>query len=177
MASMTESRQPTLRIADTLTFLLGVWDVDRSIDDRRSGTQGTFSGKASLAETGAGNGAAVPERAHYEETGDLLFGSYRGPARRTLEYVRLDGGAALLCFADGRPFIDLDLCDGACDRTHDCGPDLYEIGTVVISDDVVEQHWRVRGPSKDYTAVTTLTRDPAWFRQQRKADPGIGPRA
>jgi hypothetical protein len=147
-----------LRIADTLSFLLGTWDLDRLIDDRQSGTQGRFRGRAILAETRAGSATPVPDRAHYEETGELLFGAYRGPAHRTLDYLRLDGGAALLCFADGRPFIDLDLRNGACDRTHDCGQDRYEISTVVISHDVVEQHWRVQGPRKDYTAVTTLAR-------------------
>jgi hypothetical protein len=151
-------RQPTVRIADTLGFLLGLWDVERSIDDRCSGTRGAFSGSASLAPTGPGNGAAVPESAHYEEAGELLFGAYRGPARRTLEYTRLYDGAVLLCFAGGGSFIDLDLRDGACDRTHDCGQDRYEITTVAISHEVVEQRWRVRGPRKDYDALTTLTR-------------------
>jgi len=29
----------------------------------------------------------------------------------------------------------------------------------VISDGVIEERWLVRGPSKDYESLTTLTRD------------------
>jgi hypothetical protein len=105
-----------------------------------------------------GGARPSPDRAHYEEAGELEFGAYRGPARRELDYVRLDDASVLLCFADGRPFIDLDLRGGDCHRIHDCGPDRYEISMVVISADTLEERWQVRGPDKDYVAVTTLSR-------------------
>ncbi len=143
---------------DTLTFLLGVWDLDRSIDDHQSGTRGGFIGRAKLTATPVGNASAPPEGAHYEENGELNFGAYRGPARRTLDYVRLEGASVLLRFADGRPFIDLDLRNGDCHRIHDCGEDRYEITMVVISADTVEERWHVQGLDKDYVAVTTLHR-------------------
>jgi hypothetical protein len=143
---------------DTLTFLLGVWDLDRSIDDHRSGTHGGFAGSATLTPTPAGSALAPPDGAHYQEVGELQFGAYRGPARRALDYVRRDDGSVLLCFTDGRPFIDLDLRSGDCHRSHDCGQDRHEIGIVVISSDTVEEHWQVRGPGKDYVAITTLHR-------------------
>jgi len=141
---------------DTLAFLLGAWQLVRSITDHRSGTAGSFSGKATLAAADAGS--QIPERAHYEESGELRFGACRSSARRALDYVRLNDGCVLLCFADGRPFIEVDLSEGTCSRTHDCGPDIYEIEMVVISHDLVQERWRVRGPSKDYSAVTALSR-------------------
>jgi Family of unknown function (DUF6314) len=146
-----------LRIEDALEFFAGLWDLDRSIEDHRSGARGTFRGRASLTEIPAGAGPAA-ERLSYEEAGELLFGAYRGPAHRTLEYVRLQDASVQLCFADGRPFIDVDLSGGHCTRVHDCGEDRYEISMIAISRDLMEERWRVRGPEKDYDALTTLRR-------------------
>jgi hypothetical protein len=143
---------------DTLAFLLGAWRLERTITDHRSGTAGSFNGEATLIEIDADGGSSIPERAHYEELGELRFGAHGSSARRTLDYVRLSDGSVLLCFADGRPFIELDLRAGTCRRTHDCGEDVYEIEMAVISDDLVEERWRVRGPAKDYSAVTALSR-------------------
>jgi Family of unknown function (DUF6314) len=148
----------TLRIDDALEFFVGVWDLDRSIEDHRSGARGTFRGRASLTEMPGGAEAAAAKRLSYEEAGELLFGAYRGPAHRTLEYVRLHDASVMLCFADGRPFIDVDLRAGHCTRIHDCGEDRYEISMAAISHDLMEERWRVRGPKKDYDAVTTLHR-------------------
>lgn len=64
----------------------------------------------------------------------------------------------LLHFSDGRPYVELDLRSGAWQAVHDCGADRYEIETVVRSASTIEERWRVRGPAKDYTALTTLTR-------------------
>ena len=38
----------TLRIEDAFTFFVGDWDLERSIEDRRSLACGTFTGTASL---------------------------------------------------------------------------------------------------------------------------------
>ena len=64
-----------------------------------------------------------------------------------------------MLYRPGRqPYVDLDLTSGAWDAVHPCGPDRYEVSTVVRSRDVVHEYWRVEGPGKDYTAVTTLHR-------------------
>jgi Family of unknown function (DUF6314) len=149
---------PSLQVSDALAFLLGTWHLDRSIEDHRAGTRGSFVGEASLVETETNGAPATVERARYDEVGELQFGAYRGPASRTLEYVRLDTASVLLCFADGRPYIDLDFRAGRCERVHDCGEDRYEVSVVVRSRNVFEEQWVVRGPQKDYRAVTTLTR-------------------
>ncbi|MEP7023777.1 MAG: DUF6314 family protein [Actinomycetota bacterium] len=171
----TSARQVT----DTLGFLLGTWQVTRSIDDRRAGVRGSFDGTAVVAGLeGAGGlagssglaGTAGPAgapggdllrpgaQAGYTETGTLRFGMHQGPARRQLTVTRLDGGAVLLSFADGRPYIELDLSTGSCARTHPCRADTYEVTILVRSHDELEERWWVRGPAKDYRAVTTLLR-------------------
>jgi Family of unknown function (DUF6314) len=149
---------PSLQVLDALGFLIGTWHLDRSIEDHRAGTRGSFVGEASLIETKTDSGSGALERARYDEVGELRFGAYRGPASRALDYLRLDAASVLLCFVDGRPYIDLDLRTGTCERIHNCGEDRYEVKVVVRSHDVLEEHWAVEGPEKDYYAVTTLTR-------------------
>jgi hypothetical protein len=146
-----------MRIADTLAFLLGTWDLKRSIEDHRSGMRGVFDGRAWLAATFGGS-AAGPEKAHYTEAGELRFGTNLTRASRTLVYERLGDGAVMLLFADGKPFVDLNLQSGEWGSVHHCREDLYELTTSVRSESVLQERWRVTGPSKDYVAVTTLTR-------------------
>lgn len=148
----------TMVIADTFGFLSGTWTLTRSIDDRRAGIRGSFRGEATLAGVPGESTAGCGARAAYREDGELQFGAYRGRAGRSLGYERLDEAAVMLYFADGRPFTDLDLRSGAWRGSHLCGADHYEIITVVGSWDEVREHWRVRGPAKDYDASTTLRR-------------------
>jgi hypothetical protein len=61
-------------------------------------------------------------------------------------------------FDDGLPFVDLDLGAGMWRSIHLCRDDRYQITTRVQSSLVIEEEWRVRGPEKNYDAVTTLTR-------------------
>lgn len=136
---------------DTFRFVLGTWSVERSLEDRRTGTCGSFVGSATVVEVTDG-------RARYAEEGELCLGAHRGLARRRLLYARRDAASVMAYFADGRPFVDLDLRTGVWRSVHDCGADRYEITTVVREAGVMQERWRVRGPDKDYDAATTLTR-------------------
>lgn len=148
----------SVEILDTLAFLMGTWNLDRSIEDHRSGIGGSFAGKAALVKVEPNQRSVLGERARYDEEGELRFGTHVGPASRRLGYRQLNSGAAMLHFADGRPFADLDLRSGAWRSVHSCGDDRYEITTIVRSCRVVQENWRVRGPSKAYEAATTLVR-------------------
>jgi hypothetical protein len=145
-------------VADTLTFLIGRWTIVRSIVDHRSGTPGTFEGSAALVALSTPDSGAGVTQARYEESGQLHFGSYTGSARRCFDYVRYNGTGVMISFADGRPFVDLDLTRGIWRSIHRCGEDLHEIVTAVRSDAVLEERWRVRGPLTNYDATTTFTR-------------------
>lgn len=147
-----------MEIMDTLGFLLGTWQVDRSIEDHQSGTQGSFEGTATFTEAAFGSDTHTEGRARYEESGELHFGDHVGQTHRGLDYVRSDTATVALLFTDGRPFVDLDLSAGAWQSTHLCGDDRYEITTHVRSADLIEERWWVAGPTKDYEAVTILTR-------------------
>lgn len=148
----------TMKIADTFEFLLGSWRIERTLKDHRSGTRGTFNGMASVADQRPCSSSLLRVRAHYEEIGELHWGPHQSSAHRSLRFVRRDDAILAMHFSDGRPFIDVDLRAGAWRSNHVCGDDRYEFTTRVMSPNVFEERWRVRGPTKDYDATTTLTR-------------------
>jgi hypothetical protein len=147
-----------VEIADTLELLLGSWALTRLIDDRPGATSTRLDGQATWRIAPAGDGGL--RRARLDELGELTAGPHRVTAHRTLDAVSSDAGDLQLFFADGRPFIELDLRAGAWSATHLCGDDIYEISTKVRDLDTIEERWHVRGPEKDYDALSVLRRLP-----------------
>jgi hypothetical protein len=147
-----------VEIVATLGFLRGTWVLERSIEDHRTGTRGWFKGMATLTAAPIGSTGALEARARYAEVGELRFGTHKGQARRILEYRQLDGVTVMLYFADGKPFVDLDLRTGVWQSHHLCGDDRHAIVTSVRSGDTVHEHWRVQGPTTNYEANTVHTR-------------------
>jgi Family of unknown function (DUF6314) len=142
-----------MHVSDTLAFLHGGWQLDRVLDDRRSGVRGHFTGRAlALPVTGQ------PPELSYTESGELRFGGHTGPASRRLVLRGRPDGTADVRFADGRLFFLLDLRDGSWQAVHGCGADRYRLTYRVLADDVLEERWEVRGAAKDYTATTRLRR-------------------
>ena len=141
-------------LGDTLAFVRGTWRIERTLVDHRAGRQGRFTGTATALPATSG-----PDLM-YSELGELSFGPHTGPARRVLGYHGLPDGTVAVRFADGRPFFLLDLRAGHCMAVHLCGADRYELSYQVRSAGLLEEHWRVRGPDKDYEARATLTRHP-----------------
>jgi hypothetical protein len=147
-----------MRVSDTLAFAAGHWRIERVLADHRSGTQGRFTGEAVLSEPVPGEPDAPGAALRYLETGELRFGTHSGPATRTLDYQGRTDGTVDVRFADGHLFYRLDLRSGRCEAVHQCRADRYEITYLVLSEDVMEEHWRVQGPGKDYRAIATLIR-------------------
>jgi hypothetical protein len=139
-----------MEIDDTLAYLTGAWELERTITDHRTGATGSFAG--------GGEVRTVGRRGRYEERGRLRLGGYDGSTHRALEFVGTDGGAVAVRFADGRPFIELNLVDGTWRAVHPCRLDRYELRFEVGSSDLLLEHWRVTGPAKDYEARTTWRR-------------------
>lgn len=144
-----------MRVGDTYRFLVGSWSLNRTIADYESGLRGWFHGTAELHPAGSGP-AWGPAR--YDEVGQLRLGAYEGAARRSLVFVPREDATVLVNFGDGRRFIECDLRTGLWHARHLCGDDTYELTFDVRSPDVLDEHWRVRGPSTDYEAWTTLRR-------------------
>ena len=152
-----------MRVSDTLAFAAGHWRIERVLADHRSGTQGRFTGSATLSEPvlsepdEPGPSPARPALC-YLETGELRFGTHTGPATRTLRYQGRPDGTVDVRFADGHLFYRLDLRSGRCEAVHQCRADRYEITYLALSEDVMEERWQVHGPGKDYRATATLIR-------------------
>jgi hypothetical protein len=143
-----------MEIADTLEYLTGAWELERTFVDHRVGATGSFAGTAQVLTR--------DRRGRYEERGRLRFGGYDGSAHRSLELICTDDGTVAVRFVDGRPFFDLDLGRGTCHAVHPCRADRYEIAFEVASSDLLVERWRVTGPEKDYEAETT------WRRQKHE---------
>jgi hypothetical protein len=159
-----------MRVSDTLAFTAGHWRIERVLADHRSGTQGRFTGSATVSEPapgsatpgdpqpgGPGPHGPGPELC-YLETGELCFGAHTGPATRTLRYQGRPDGTVDVRFADGHLFYRLDLRSGRCVAVHQCRADRYEITYLALSETAMEERWQVRGPGKDYQATATLIR-------------------
>jgi Family of unknown function (DUF6314) len=144
-----------MRVIDTLAFVRGCWQLDRVLTDHRAGIEGRFTGHA-LVVAAPGR----PGEWRYTEHGELRFAAHAGPASRRLRYQGLPDGTVAVRFADGRPFYVLDLRTGQAQAEHGCGPDHYQLSHRVLGADLLEEEWRVRGPAKDYLAITRLARKP-----------------
>ena len=141
----------------TLEFLHGNWQAYRTLTDFLLGRPGSFDGQAAFAAAPAEAGLPAGALA-YQETGELRFGGHRGPASRSLLFLPEADGAAEVLFADRRPFYRLDLRSGRWQAEHPCREDQYLVSVLVLGPDRFTEHWRVRGPGKDYEMTTTLTR-------------------
>jgi hypothetical protein len=146
----------------TIEFLCGDWDVERRISDRRASQDGVFRGTARFRPAAGGR------ELEYTEDGELLFGSHRGPARRSLIYREREDGAADVRFADGREFYRLDLRSGTWQAEHPCRADRYQVTVTRLSPDSFTETWQVTGPDKDYELETT-------YRRIGAGIPGTGP--
>ena len=152
----TSSENGGMRVTDTLTFVRGHWQLDRHLTDHHSGAEGRFTGHALVAPASPGQ----PGEWCYTEDGELRFAAHTGPASRRLRYLGRPDGTVAVRFADGRPFYVLDLRAGQAQAEHACGRDHYLISHRVLAADLLEEEWRVRGPGKDYLAITRLARKP-----------------
>ena len=151
-----EDVRPTFRApatsvtGDWLAALPGAWHIERRITDHALGVTGSFAGTGRWTPAGA--------ELLYAEQGELSFNGHRGPASRSLIYRGRADGTADVLFADGRYFYHLDSRAGRWQARHDCGRDLYELSARRLGAGSFEEHWRVRGPGKDYEIMTTLVR-------------------
>jgi hypothetical protein len=148
-----------MKIRNPLSFLAGLWRVDRRIEDFTTGITGSFNGTASFTMPQDRLFEAEPEELIYCEVGELQFGHFSGSSQRELKFSRGENNELHVSFADGRAFVDLDLSGGVASCSHVCGSDQYEVSYNVHSPTIIEEQWHVKGPTKNYRAFTILTRE------------------
>ncbi|MGG7103537.1 DUF6314 family protein [Rhodococcus sp. 24CO] len=134
--------------------LVGEWNFERRIVDRRAEATKRVAGKTTIEDSGDG-------RLRWYESGTLFDGDLELPVFRTL-FIEQHDGDWTVTFEDGREFHDWAPGD---DVEHLCGADTYR-GRIDIdieegsadSQAVWSVEWTVTGPSKNYTMTTHLTR-------------------
>lgn len=140
-------------VPDALTYLAGNWRTVRSVRDLASGDAGEFSGTTVF---GPLEGGGLLQR----ESGTFVWRGVARPAERTLRLLPgRSPGTVDVCFADGRPFHDLDLASGRHLADHPCSADLYRGEFTVRDADHWRTVWRVRGPAKDLVLTTDYARE------------------
>lgn len=121
---------------------LGLWRLDRAIDDRLAGTAGRFEGTARFVAQGDG--------LLYREEGTLRLGDGPPLAAHRAYLWRWERDGVLVSFPDGRPFHRF-RPEGASEGTdHPCGADLYRVAYDFAAFPRWAAEWRVEGPRKDY---------------------------
>ncbi len=133
----------------TLADFEGQWLIRRRIADHLTGQEGQFSGKAHLIPAATGPWT-------WTETGTLAMPGM-APMQAERRYLwSAGGGRIVVAFADGRPFHDFSTADPA--ARHWCDPDDYHVRYDFGAWPLWRVEWRVRGPRKDYTMVSHLSR-------------------
>ncbi|KQY58283.1 hypothetical protein ASD11_01045 [Aeromicrobium sp. Root495] len=131
--------------------LLGTWTLERTIDDRASGEARSVAGSTHLSLLDDG-------RVRWDESGVMRWAAHEVPVSRTL-FVEQRGDDWFVTFEDGRDFHPWST-ETAVD--HDCPPDVYT-GAITVHGAGAEVSswsvtWTARGPAKDYTMVSLLSR-------------------
>lgn len=130
-----------------LSAFEGAWTMDRIIDDALTGKPGRLTGVTRFE--------ADPLGLVCVEVGTLTLGD--GPpvsASRRYLWREADGSIEVL-FGDGRFFHGFDASAIAPVAFHDCPPDRYHVRYDFTRWPHWIAEWRVRGPRKDYSMVTS----------------------
>lgn len=125
---------------------LGLWRLERIIDDRLSGKTGRFEGTARLVPQGDG--------LLYHEEGMLRLGEGTPLAAHRSYLWRWEGDAVAVSFTDGRPFHRFRPAGTAAGTDHPCGADLYRVLYDFTAFPRWTAQWDVAGPRKAYRMVS-----------------------
>ena len=135
----------------TRADFLGVWQLNRHIDDRHGHQQGLFQGRAIFHENG-------PDQLDYIEEGQIQFGS--GPvltANRRYQWHFMDTHIEVR-FENGDAFHSFVAAGQADGTEHPCGDDHYTVRYDFKNWPQWQATWQVTGPRKDYTSITQYRR-------------------
>lgn len=132
-----------------LTDFMGIWSIERRIDDRHGGTWMQFSGQADFNHSGEGLA--------YVEHGRLTMPGQPEMLAERRFFWRAEPHGIAVIFDDGRPFhvIETGLHPAA---RHDCAPDVYQVHYDFAAWPEWRAVWDVTGPRKAYRMVSAYRR-------------------
>jgi len=129
-----------------LADFLGTWQVERMINDARSGQTLRAHGQATFTPDDAG-------MLYHEKLQLVVPGQAPMTATRRYTWAAAPGGVAVH-FDDGRYFHHLALGQVAPTDHHACDPDSYEVHYDFARWPAWSATWRVHGPRKDYVMTS-----------------------
>ena len=130
----------------------GDWAIERRIEDRKFGQDGSLRGTARLEPGGFENGLI------YREEGTLSLGDAgEMEAVRIYLWAPHERGISVH-FQDGRDFHVIELDRLMPDAQHHCSPDMYHVSYDFSRWPRWTSAWRVQGPKKNYKRVTQYIR-------------------
>lgn len=133
-----------------LDEFVGLWRIERRIDDRMLGLSGIFAGTAEFTSDAQGLICS--------EEGMLSYGSAE-PLPATRRYLwRMAGGRVEIRFEDERPLVGFALNTPQPHDRHFCEPDSYDAAFDFARWPEWSSTWKVRGPRKDYRMVSSYFR-------------------
>lgn len=133
-----------------LRDFIGVWRLDRRIEDRLTGQGGQFRGTARFD--------GDDKRLAYLEQGVLTLGTAAPmQAERRYVWTAAPNGGIDVWFEDGRPFHTIDTTTTTPTASHDCAPDRYDVAYDFSDWPRWTATWTVLGPRKDYSMMSSYT--------------------
>lgn len=127
----------------------GLWHLERTLEDLRTGSTGRLLGRARFTP--------APEGLDYFEDGELcLPGAPPLAASRRYRWRAFGPEAIEVRFADGRLFHRFLADDPAPAAVHDCPPDQYRVRYDFGRWPRWSAEWRVRGPRKAFSILSTF---------------------
>ncbi|MDF0602036.1 DUF6314 family protein [Psychromarinibacter sp. C21-152] len=138
-----------MKVGPELTDFLGLWVLERHVEDRLSHHAPRFEGTAEFTPDGAGLA--------YVESGLLHVPGQASLQAERRYFWRRQGVGLAVVFEDGRPFhvIEAGLTPVA---HHDCAPDVYRVRYDFTGWPAWQAVWQVKGQRKDYRMVSAYRR-------------------
>lgn len=136
---------------EALSDFEGLWEIDRRIEDRRTGE--------TLRLTGHVRMQPVDDGLLYDEQGQLVLADGQTVSAVRQYLWRQEGTRVVVAFPDGRFFHSFDPGNTAPDASHWCDPDSYDVRYDLSEWPFWQSVWKVKGPRKDYV-MTTAFRPP-----------------
>lgn len=130
--------------------LLGSWVLEREVDDHLTGEHRRVEGTTTLRSQDDGT-------IRWDEIGTMRWAWHEVPVSRTL-FVVERGDRWWVTFEDGRDFHPW---SPGTEVEHPCAPDHYRGLVQVVDADTWTVRWDAKGPHKDYSMRSHLTRDDA----------------
>lgn len=161
---------------DLRAYLRGSWSVDRTLLDRSTGINGTFTGVVRF--TAHDDGGLLWREEGTVRWAPLDRAPFTGPASREYLLRPADTPEVLdVYFPDGRPFHRMGFDGQANQDEHWCDPDTYRVTYTFRGPDQCGYRWDVTGPAKDQLLESVLRRLEAGPSPVPDPRPGVTPDA